>query len=550
YMITQQDHRMNHVRDWVAHRRDVLECLIEQPISETDFTDDRLADGLRYLSQLASWNCFERELSQRTIRVYNLNPERVRLDATTASTHHNTNNSTLFNVGRTKNGNYNTQFKIMLGTLDPLGMPIGLDVVAGNLSDDPLYLPVYWRIRETLAQSGLLYIGDCKMAALETLATIADNNDYYLTPLPQTGKNPELLAKQIERINSEEVELIDIYREEDIPQDQKPDPQDRLAQGFEFTRSQSATVNEKEINWNERVLVVRSDSYANSQIKLFERRLLRAEKELLGLTPQPKRGCRQYRELKPLQTKVDEILARYKVADYFDITLNREEKSRQIRGYGGRPGRVEIKVRYQLCLTRKIEAIQVAKQSLGFRLYVTNESQTALSISQAVLAYREQHIEEQQFSRLKGSLGITPLYVQRDDHALGLIRLLTVALRAMGLFEFEVRRELAEKNRKLSGIYADNPHRATARPTTERMLDNFSNITLTTIYVAGQAVVRHLTPLTPTQKEILSLLHLPTSLYTDLTQLPALSIAGLLRLFVNRPLSHSQDMLLPNNIVI
>lgn len=254
---------------------------------------------------------------------------------------------------------------------------------------------------------------------------------------------------------------------------------------------------------------------------------------MLALTPQPKRGCRQYSELEPLQNKVDQVLKRYQVADYFDITLHREEKSRKIRGYGGRPARVEVKVRYQLHLTRKMEAIDVAKQRLGFRLYVTNEDSTSLSIEKAVLAYREQHIEEQQFSRLKGFLGITPLYVQRDDHALGLIRLLTVALRAMNLFEFEVRRELAKENRKLSGIYADNPRRATARPTAERMLNNFSHITFTTIYVAGQAVLRHLTPLTPTQKEILSLLHLPTSLYTDLTQLPVLSLAGFLSLFVN-----------------
>ncbi|MGB0386843.1 MAG: IS1634 family transposase, partial [Ardenticatenaceae bacterium] len=424
YIISEQDHRMNHVRDWVKKRRDVLECLIGQSISETDFTDDRLADGLRYLSQLASWNSFEKELSQRTIRVYDLTSSQVRLDATTASTHHDPNNSNLFKVGRGKDGTYNPQFKIMLATLDPLGMPIGLDVVAGNLSDDPLYLPLYDRIREILGLPGLLYIGDCKMAALETRATIANNNDRYLTPLPQTGHNPELLAREIERTIDDEVCLIEIYHPKDIPQDpeQKPDHSDRLAQAFEFTRSQTATVNEKEINWNERVLVVRSDSYASSQIKLFERRLLRAERDLLALTPQPKRGCRQYSELEPLQNKINKVLKRYQVADYFDITLNREEKSRKIRGYGGRPGRVEVKVRYQLHLTRKTEAIDVAKQRLGFRLYVTNEESASLSIEKAVLAYREQHIEEQQFSRLKGFLGITPLYVQRDDHALGLIR--------------------------------------------------------------------------------------------------------------------------------
>lgn len=220
------------------------------------------------------------------------------------------------------------------------------------------------------------------------------------------------------------------------------------------------------------------------------------------------------------------------MADYFDITLEREEKSRQIRAYGGRPARVEVKVRYQLYLTRQTEAIQTAKQHLGFRLYVTNESKKRLSIAQAVLAYRGQYIEEQQFSRLKGPLGITPLYVQRDDHATGLIRLLTVALRAMSLFEFDVRRQLAEEKSKLSGIYAGNPRRASARPTTERMLDNFCEITLTTIYVAEQAIFCHLTPLTQTQKEILRLLRLPTSVYTYLAQLPLLAPEEALILFV------------------
>jgi hypothetical protein len=34
-----------------------------------------------------------------------------------------------------------------------------------------------------LNQTGLLYSGDCKMAALETRAEIAANRDFYLTPL-------------------------------------------------------------------------------------------------------------------------------------------------------------------------------------------------------------------------------------------------------------------------------------------------------------------------------------------------------------------------------
>ena len=73
------------------------------------------------------------------------------------------------------------------------------------------------------------------------------------------------------------------------------------------------------------------------------------------------------------------------------------------------------------------------------------------------------------------------------------MRLLTIGLRGMGLLEFEVRRQLAKEEGKLSGIIAFNPTRATTRPTTERMLDNFGKITLFIVYIAGKEVFRYLT---------------------------------------------------------
>src|SRR5207249_2096881 len=69
-------------------------------------------------------------------------------------------------------------------TLDPLGLPLATAVVAGNQADDPLYLPVIQRVRTSLGGGERLYVGDCKMAALETRATIHQGGDYYLCPLP------------------------------------------------------------------------------------------------------------------------------------------------------------------------------------------------------------------------------------------------------------------------------------------------------------------------------------------------------------------------------
>lgn len=46
----------------------------------------------------------------------------------------------------------------------------------------------------TFGQTGLLDSGDCKMAAMETRAEIATNQDFYLTRLPRTGTVPTQFA--------------------------------------------------------------------------------------------------------------------------------------------------------------------------------------------------------------------------------------------------------------------------------------------------------------------------------------------------------------------
>ena len=69
------------------------------------------------------------------------------------------------------------------------------------------------------------------------------------------------------------------------------------------------------------------------------------------------------------------------------------------------------------------------------------------------------------------------MYVQRDDHATGLIRLLSIAVRVLTLLEFVGRRQLAAEEAKLAGLYAGNPRRETARPTAERLLEAFQDLT-------------------------------------------------------------------------
>jgi len=153
---------------------------------------------------------------------------------------------------------------------------------------------------------------------------------------------------------------------------------------------------------------------------------------------------------------------------------------------------------------------------LGWRVYATNTPSDQLSLPQAVRAYRSQYLVESDMGRLKGRpLSLTPMYLERDDRATKLIRLLKVGLQVLTLVECMVCQRLAAARTALAGLSPGNPKRATARPTIERLLERFQGLTLTIIR-EGRRRRSHLTRLSRVQRRILVLLNFPEDIYTRL----------------------------------
>jgi transposase len=177
------------------------------------------------------------------------------------------------------------------------------------------------------------------------------------------------------------------------------------------------------------------------------------------------------------------------------------------------------KVRYQITgVEPNPDAIAQQQQLFGWRAYVTNAPTTRLSFADAVQTYRDEWIIERGFGRYKGkSLSVSPLFVKRDDQVQGLLHLLSLGLRVLTLIEFVVRRRLQQNQQQLSGLYPDKPKFGTTRPTAEYLLKAFSNLTLTVFEVEGQ-VYGHVSSLNGLQQQILSLLGLPTTIYSDLIE--------------------------------
>jgi hypothetical protein len=99
FILSESDHRLSYVKPWVVNHPETLRRLINPSLREQDFSDDRLGDVLRYLSDDRSWAAIERELGQRAIRVYQLPQECVRLDSTSVSLYHDPEGTALIRCG-------------------------------------------------------------------------------------------------------------------------------------------------------------------------------------------------------------------------------------------------------------------------------------------------------------------------------------------------------------------------------------------------------------------------------------------------------------------
>ena len=513
YLLAESDHRMCEVETWAASQLLTLQALLPEEVTVKDFTDDRLADALRLLSDDASWEQLETRLGQSLLRVYQLPTALVRLDSTAVAVYHDADGTTLFRHGLSKDHRPDlAQFKVCLAALDPLGLPLATLVVGGNEADDPLYLPALERVRAVIGAGGKLYLGDSKMAALQTRAQMADGGDYFLMPLPQTGANPALrralVAAVLER--QQAVETIS------PPPEAMARKGEVLALGYEVERSEQTTVNGQVIEWQERVLVVYSPQLAAQGRRGLAERLTAAEQELRALTPPPGRGQRRWTDPPALAAAAAAILKRHRVEGLLAAQCEPEIETRPVRGYGQRPARTIKRQRWVLCVAREQAAIRQQRLWLGWRLYATNAPRERLSLAAAVWVYRGASRIERNFSRLKGRpLGLRPIRVTREDHTTGLVRLLTLALRILTLAEFVVREKLGASQTNLVGLYAGNPTRTTAQPTTERLLGAFKGVTLSVVSLPDQ-VLTHLTPLTELQRQILLLLGLPAAIYEDL----------------------------------
>lgn len=504
HMLIERDHRLSPVRHWVADRAQTINTLLSITLRDTDCTDDRLANILTMLGDLDTQAALDTAMLAQWLRVYGLPTDTIRLDSTSVSVYHEpTAPDSLLQQGHSKDHRPDLrQFKAMLATLDPLGLPLVCQPVAGHRADDGLYVPAYDAAVTALGTAQVLVVGDSKMGALATRGHIVAGRSCYLCAYRPPSATDEI-AGWIETALARAahwhcLETVDPTTGE-ITTEAVIDEWDRVQT---WTAPATQTVH----TWTERVLVVRSGAYQAGLRRRRERALARVTDELAALWQPAGRGRKRYRSCATLERTVAERVARAGLTGVVHAAVTEETLP---------DGTTRWIV---AAIWVDLSAWHALVERLGWQVYVTNTTSTQYTAPALVVAYHHQVIHERGFSRLKTrNLQIRPVFLRDEPRIAGLLWLLCLALRVLTLTEHRLRTALADRHEALIGLNPASCTQTTSRPTTERVIAAFSSITLTSIRTGGERY-HHVTPLNTTQRHILALLQLPADLYERLAQ--------------------------------
>jgi transposase len=507
HILQERDHRLVSVRDWVADRLQTINQLLDTTLRETDCTDDRLATILTMLGGVPTQAALDAALLHQWIRVYHLPTETVRLDSTSVSVYHDdVEPDSLLQPGYSKEHRPDLrQFKVMLATLDPLGLPVCCQPVAGNSGDDGLYVPAYDAAVAALGTSAVLVVGDSKMGALPTRGHIVAEGSRYLSAYRPVHATAEIATWVTDALAHPETWL----RLETVDPRTGEVRLEAVVQAFERAQAWTDPANEQAHSWTERVLLVQATAYQAGLRRLREQALARLTSDLLKLAQPPTRGRKRYRQEADLAQVVTKRIAEAKLEGVVQTALE------AVSLRDGTTAWVVAAVWVDLA------AWQAMHERLGWQVYVSNTTPEEYDVPSLVAVYHQQVVHERSFSRLKTrNLRLRPLYLRDETRIAGLIWLLCLALRILALTEQRLRAALQERGEQLAGLNPASRTQTTALPTTERVIAAFGNLTVTMVTGDGWEQ-RHISSLNRTQQQILDRLGLPPDLYARLGVPPA-----------------------------
>jgi transposase len=282
------------------------------------------------------------------------------------------------------------------------------------------------------------------MASIDTRRYVAKSGDFYLCPLSAVQMPTSTLAELLLPVWNNEQVLVDVYREQEAG-----GKQEKIAEGFKYSATLKAEKEGEVFEWEEQRLVVHSLKHAAKQKKQLSAEIDKAIAAIARLNKTGRGIKRLSRE--ELEGAVNAVLKKHNVSTLIQLEYSELIKESKRPAKANQESYILVERTPSVSAKVDLAAWEMAVRNLGWRVFVCNDKE--LTLSEAVLAYRQEYLIEHGFARYKGEvLGLTPIYLSSETRVKGLIRLLSIGLRVLCLLEFSVREALKKKMKNWLGF--------------------------------------------------------------------------------------------------
>jgi hypothetical protein len=380
-------------------------------------------------------------------------------------------------------------------------VPLAYRLADGNTTDDPTHIPTWDGLVALLGRTDFLYVADSKLCSREAMAHIVARGGRFVTVLPHTRSEDKAFRAWIQTHVPDWTQAL-----------RRPGP--RLGEPDEVYSTCPAPAPSAE---GYRIIWVHSTAKAARDAATRAARVeagIAALQELAGRLAGPRCRLRDRVAVEQAATAAltDAHAERWVTATVTDTVHTSYRQERR-----GRPGpntryREIATTRHHVAHDIVIDRIAYDAASDGCFPLITNDR--TLTDAQVLDAYRYQPHLERRHHLLKGVQDAAPVLLKSPARIEALFCCQFLALLLGALIEREIRAGMRRAATTKIPLYPE--FRGCAAPSAERVLEIFANVSRHRLLTQHSQLVQTFeAQLTPQQTQVLDLLAIPTTSYTQ-----------------------------------
>lgn len=402
--------------------------------------------------------------------------------------------------GRSKDHRPDLKQLVLILTVSADGaVPLCHRLAAGNTNDDQTHIQTWDELRGLVGRAGFLYVADCKLCAREQMQHIDSHGGRFVTVLPRSRKEDRVLR---DWMHADQPDWTEADRR---PAKRDGDPDDV----WRTAPAPIASAEGYRIVWVHSTQKLRLDQQARHD------QLARATSALNALNARLDGPRCRFHHPETVKTAADTALAKHDCTQLLDITINQRTEERireESRGEGRKPIQRKIS-RQRFAISWQTNQQALARQAApdGCFPLITNDHH--LTDAEVLIAYRYQPNLEKRHHQLKTVQDAAPVTLKSPHRIEALFACQFIALLCCCLIERELRNAMTSAHITDLPLYHED--RSCTAPTATRVFDHLAPLQRHHLTHDTRTVQTFQPQLTPLQAQLLDLLNIPHTAYTN-----------------------------------